>query len=937
MKPNHKLSRTIAAILSASAAHAILAADAGPSAAAATAAATASASTDAATAADAPAAPAAPAASNGTLQTVIVTAQRRAQNIQDVPITIQAMTGKTLTNLNVQTFADYVKYLPNVSTGSQGPGMGTLFMRGLSTGVLGTQGQGSVGLFPNVAVYLDDQSELLPGRDLDVYAVDLERIEVLEGPQGTLFGAGAQAGVVRFITNKPKLDTFEADVHAGYGVTAGGDPNTNVDATFNFPLLADKLAARVVVFNDKRGGYINNLPAYFARGSQDLGIADSNGGVVPTNSVVINNYQITAKAINPLTYNGIRGELLFKVNDDWSVLLSQMYQNMDAEGVFYQMPFGTEGAGLTNPGGVPIGGQPLPPLSVNLFNPSYDKDKFENTALTVQGKVGPLSLVYSGAYLDRNIDQAMDYTNYARGRYGYYYQCTGVSYSYKVGYTNATCYSPSSVWKDTERDTHVSQELRLSTPDSWRLRGLVGLFYEDYKVYDDTQWMYKSVPNCAPGGPTSNCFLPIQPWPGNPTNNPGLQPQDGFFDDFQRTFIQHAAYTSVSFDVIPQKLTLTGGVRYFHMYNSELGGDVGSFYCKIFSSSQLVGMPIVNGGYAPCGTNGIPDGAKSPYGTNFALQNPHTLTESGMRGRADLEYHVTPDILVYYTYSQGFRPGGFNRGTSPHLPDSAGNNQYATPVTYLSDNLTNNEIGWKTLWFDHHLEVNGAVYQENWSNAQVSFFCPQCGLGNLTYNTNGPDYRVKGVELQIAANIWNGLSVNGSAAWNSGQLENSPALIGNIPKTAGGAPNPSFGKPITGFYTFDKAAGQWVFGGPVQNVYGTKGSPLADSPPFEGNLRVRYDWTWGDYLPYVQFGFQHQSHSQSASGNVESYDQPAWTTYDMAAGVAKDNWTVSVLGTNITNANKSLFTTSRQWILTETPMRPRVIELTFGYSFSSHH
>ena len=151
MKSNHKLSRTIAAILSASAAHAILAADAGPT----------SADAMPATADAAPAS----AASSETLQTVIVTAQRREQNIQDVPITIQAMTGKTLQSLNVQTFADYVKYLPNVSTGSQGPGMGTLFMRGLSTGVLGTQGQGSVGLFPNVAVYLDDQSELLPGRD----------------------------------------------------------------------------------------------------------------------------------------------------------------------------------------------------------------------------------------------------------------------------------------------------------------------------------------------------------------------------------------------------------------------------------------------------------------------------------------------------------------------------------------------------------------------------------------------------------------------------------------------------------------------------------------------------------------------------------------------------------------------------------------------------
>ncbi|HWF98167.1 MAG TPA: TonB-dependent receptor, partial [Steroidobacteraceae bacterium] len=697
MKPNHKLSRTIAAILSASAAHAILAADAGAASTAATAA-----STDATAAATS----AAPTTSAGpdTLQTVIVTAQRREQNIQDVPITIQAMTGKTLQSLNVQTFADYVKYLPNVSTGSQGPGMGTLFMRGLSTGVLGTQGQGSVGLFPNVAVYLDDQSELLPGRDLDVYAVDLERIEVLEGPQGTLFGAGAQAGVVRFITNKPKLNTFEADVAAGYGVTSGGDPSTHINATFNFPLIEDKLAGRVVIFNDRRGGYIDNQPAYFARGSEDLGIADAIGGVVPTNSMVINNYQITANNINPLTYDGIRGELLFKVNDNWSVLLSQMYQNMDAEGVFYEMPNGSEGAGLTNPGGVPIGGQPLPAYSVNLFNPSFDKDRFENTALTVSGKVGPLSLVYSGAYLDRHIDQTLDYTNYARGRFGYYYQCAG----YAAGNPAAgTCYSPSSVWKDTEHDTHVSQELRLSTPQDWRLRGLIGLFYEDYKIYDDTQWMYKSVPDCSPTGLQSNCFLPIQPWPDDPTNNAGLQPQDGFFDDFQRTFIQHAAYTSVSFDIVPNKLTITGGVRYFHMYNSELGGDVGSFYCKIFSPSKLANYPIVNGNYAPCGTDGLPDPGLSPYGTDFSKQNPHNLTESGMRGRADLEYHITPDILVYYTYSQGFRPGGFNRGSSNHLPDAQGNNQYATPKTYLSDNLTNNEVGWKTMWFDHRLEVNG--------------------------------------------------------------------------------------------------------------------------------------------------------------------------------------------------------------------------------------
>lgn len=884
MKSNQKLSRTIAAILSASAAHAVFAAGAAQTdAPQATAAATST-----------------TAASAESLQTVIVTAERRSENIQNVPISIQALTGATLKQLNVQTFEDYVKYLPNVSTGTMGPGQGTVFMRGLSVGVLGTQGQGSVGGFPNVAVYLDDQSAIVPGRNLDIYAVDLQRIEVLEGPQGTLFGAGAEAGVVRYITNKPVLDATEVDVNAGYGVTAHGDPNSKGNAVFNIPLINDKLAARVAVFTDHRGGYINNLPAYFARGSTDLGIENNFGGVVPPNSVVINNYNMTGNAINPVSYQGIRGELLFKINDDWDVLVSQMYQDMNAQGVFYEMPFGSEGAGLTS-SGAPIGGQPLPPYSVNLFNPSFDRDKFENTALTIDGKIGPLSLVYTGAYLVRNVEQVQDYTNYARGVYGVYYQCTNV-YNQSAG---VTCYSPSSVWSDNERNTHLSQELRVSTPSDWRLRGIAGLYWEDYKLYDDTEWLYKSVPQCAPGGPTVDCFLPIQPWQDGPANRPGLRNANtGFFDDFQRTFIQKAAYLSADFDIVPHKLTVTGGIRYFDMYNASYGGDVGSFYCYQYTPTTYFGA------------------CPAPYGTDFAKQNPHQLVQTGKRGRADLSWHVTPDKLLYYTYSQGFRPGGFNRGSSARLPDANGVAQYETPLFYLSDDLTNNELGWKTLWFDHRVEFNGALYQENWSNAQVGFFCPQCGLGNLTFGTNGPDYRVRGIELQLAARLMTGLTVQGSAAWNSGQLINSPALRDNNPKS------PNYGKPITTYYKGGVAT-------PLEDVYGQPGSPLANSPPFEANLRLRYDWLIGNYAPFVQVGAQHQSHSQSAAGHVESYNQPAWTTYDASAGVSKDSWTVSLVGTNITNTNASLFTSSRQFILTETPMRPRVIELTFGYSFTS--
>src|SRR6202011_714767 len=121
----------------------------------------------------------------------------------------------------------------------------------------------------------------LPNRNLHIYAADLERIEILEGPQGTLFGVGAQAGVVRYITNKPKLNVTEAMVNAGYARTAHGAESSNLHATLNIPLIADKLAVRGVIYNEKRGGYINNIPATFARAPTDLGISYNFGGQVP--------------------------------------------------------------------------------------------------------------------------------------------------------------------------------------------------------------------------------------------------------------------------------------------------------------------------------------------------------------------------------------------------------------------------------------------------------------------------------------------------------------------------------------------------------------------------------------------------------------------------------------------------------------------------------
>ncbi len=260
------------------------------------------------------------AASDTALEEVVVTATRRAENLQDVPISVQALTSETLSQLHIETFDDMVKYLPNVTAPSNGPGQGNIFMRGLSVGQAGSQSSGTIGQFPNVAIYLDEQSGQLPARNLDVYAADLQRVEILEGPQGTLFGAGAEAGVVRYITNKPVLDKTEGSFDAGAGVTAHGDPNSNITAVFNLPLIENTFAVRAVIYDDRRGGYIDNVPGTFTRKSSDLGIGYAyDGGQVPANSPVINNYSIAGRAINPVTYEGMRVEALYKINQDWGL------------------------------------------------------------------------------------------------------------------------------------------------------------------------------------------------------------------------------------------------------------------------------------------------------------------------------------------------------------------------------------------------------------------------------------------------------------------------------------------------------------------------------------------------------------------------------------------------------------------------------------------
>jgi outer membrane receptor protein involved in Fe transport len=855
---------------------------------------------------------------------ILVTAQRRSESVQKVPLTIQAFSGQTLGQLNVRSFDDLVKYTPNVTFANNGPGQGNVYMRGLSAGFAGGQSSATIGNFPNVALYLDDQSMQFPARNIDVYAADIERVEILEGPQGTLFGGGAEAGAVRYITNKPKLDRFEGHAEGMIGGTSGGAMNNSEVITLNAPIVPGKFAVRATVYNERRGGYIDNVYSTFTRSNADTGnyylnIKPNAAGVCPNGHPTqpsgggfctlpgqqINNGATARNNFNPVAYTGGRIEALWDVNDDWNILVTESVQHLDADGLSQEYPIGSDF-------------QQLKPLQVTSFTPNYDHDKFASTAWTVHGQVGPLSLIYTGSYLNRHVDNQIDYTNYSRTAYGIYYTCTGGATGWGPKNSSPTCFSPATYWHDKVKNTHLTNEFRVSTPGDKRIRAIAGAFQETFRIYDVMNFEYKNIPSCTPdnlavalaGGQV--CAANVRTFPGANVNEPGVRDDNtGFGEDVKRGYSQYAFFGSVDFDIIPDVLTITGGTRYYHYNEYEYGAQYGTnSSCLNVPNGQCTGGMIQIGG---------------PTGDH--------VTYHGFKNRASLNWHVNKNTLAYFTFSQGFRPGGFNRSQRAVAigPDTAANGgvaQYQTPNGYAPDSLNNYEIGLKTSLFDHRLQLNLSAYDMDWSNVQFAFYAP-AQLGNTTFLTNGPDYNIKGIELQAIAQPVHGLTLQATATYNKTKQTSSPCLISNI------ATSPTFGSCITE-----------IKGATLPNVFGALNATSAFSPKVQASGRIRYEWVMDAYKSFVQVGANYTGKMYNKPANYSSgdgvlvptttflrYTQPAYATVDASLGVSRDQWNAQLFVNNLNNSHASTFTSTSQFIRSEVPLRPRTFGLRIGYDF----
>ncbi|MEO0973836.1 MAG: TonB-dependent receptor plug domain-containing protein, partial [Pseudomonadota bacterium] len=453
------------------------------------------------------------------VEEVVVTATKRESSTQDIAVAVQALGEDALDNLGVANFEDYLIQLPGVTAGGSGPGQNTIYIRGLASTTPNLTTAGVAGLAPNVAFYLDEQPLAQPGRNLDVYAADIARVEVLSGPQGTLFGASSQAGTVRLITNKPDPTATYGDVKLGTGFTVGGEPSTNVEAMLNLP-VGDRLALRGVVFVDNQGGYIDNVagtrdvsesarfrPAGTVR-PNGVAVSDQRAGFQSTADlsdvtfIESNNATRVEDDFNETTYAGARLSALIDLTDDWTLLVSHMQQQLDSEGVFFSDPT-------------------LDDYEIQRYQEDTLEDSFGNTSWTLEGRVGALELLYTGAFTDRDTDQVVDYADYLFvGQYLPYYICDGsVSYPGDAA-PSGVCQAPD-LFVTSTTDTRVTtHEIRLNTPADAPVRATLGAFYSDLRLRERNDFTYPGAVQAAPFG----AFAPNFPFPTGFTSQAGPFP-----------------------------------------------------------------------------------------------------------------------------------------------------------------------------------------------------------------------------------------------------------------------------------------------------------------------------------------------------------------------------------------------------------------------------
>ena len=482
------------------------------------------------------------------LEEIVVTAQKRTESLQDVPMSIQALGSERLDQLGVQNFAAYAQLLPSLSfqNGGQngGPGFSRAYMRGVASGGDGNHS----GSQPSVGTYLDEQPVTTINGALDVHIYDIQRVEVLAGPQGTLYGASSQAGTIRIITNKPDPAGFAAGYDLQANAVSKGGNGYLAEGFVNLP-LSDNAAIRLVGWTRHDAGYIDNVYGELT---------------YPTSGITINNADRVKKNYNDSDTTGGRAALKIDLNDSWSVTAGVMGQDQTVNGSF--------------------GYRPTTDLALTRYHKEATTDRWAQAALTVEGKFSNFDVVYAGSYLTRKDSIDLDYADYSY----YYDSCCGYGayvYDDTGEYIDPTQYI---IAKDEYKKQ--SHELRISSLNDGPLQYVAGVFMQRQEHNIEQRYV---IDNLA--GPDTVIVDPGSLWVTG-------WPDTWWLTKQLRIDRDYAAFGEVTY-ALTEKLSVTGGIRFFETDNSLEGffgfGLTNPFYPVLgepqcFRDDAIKGAPCTN-------------------------------------------------------------------------------------------------------------------------------------------------------------------------------------------------------------------------------------------------------------------------------------------------------------------------------------------------------
>jgi iron complex outermembrane receptor protein len=816
------------------------------------------------------------------LQEIVVTATRRTESLSRVPVSVSAFDQSQMDAQGFKQVDDLVRFTPGLVLDRGATGNNNISIRGISSGA----GAGTTG------VYIDDTP--IQVRNLAYSAgtsfpalFDLERVEVLRGPQGTLFGAGSEGGTVRFIQTQPSLTDYSVYTRGELSTTEGGAPSYEGGIAAGGPLVDGRIGFRVSAFYREDGGYVDGITGTPL-------VLDPTGDAGPA-SMTFANRMVVRKNTNSTSTTGFRGALKFAVTDNLEITPSVTYQKVERpDGFDTFWPAASRGHDYARP--VFSAGDPATnPLISRLASPDKDKgeDEFYLPALQLNWDLGPVELVSNTSYFDRTSKQYIDFTPY----YLWFY---GVADYARPGDKAASLYQ--------NEQRNFVQEVRLQSTDAnARLTWVAGVFYSDSKQ----KGMQDIGVNFLANAPEVGAFFfPLVGLPLAVTDGPPFGPGHSAFEnyfgvppdpnsvlwsiDFATRDRQIAGFAQTDFKLTEQ-LKLTAGVR---VSRNKL--DFSADYSHPENNQN-----------AP---QGFP--APLPIGPLYSSASLNS-SETSVTPKIGLSYQMDDDNLFYVTAAKGFRPAGASQRVpitcDTDLIDLGyvdGNGDPSQPLKYDSDTVWSYEIGSKNRLFDNRLAIDASAYRIDWKDIQTNVFLQSCAE---SFTHNIAEATSTGFDIGIQATPVAGLTLGASIGYN---------------KTKFGADGTSPGGVVI-----------------VQKNAIVPGSP----PPWVYSLSAQYDFSLFSLdNAYVRADFTHsaeerrvgQTDPNSPNYNADLEPVEAYSVLNARFGVQIGGADVALFVNNLTNEHPSLnafnsspITGLKRYVWSDTTLRPRSYGVFVSYRY----